>query len=133
MNNKLEDLEQRLRAMSLRPPPASLDTRILRPWRARIIPLAAVAALVVLAVIVTLFLLPSEQRPEQQELAHETDIEQVIAREGISAQLLATAELLAEEPEAYTMGLERFRQIINDYPDTVAATVAMQRLQNVHP
>ena len=111
----------------------SLDTRILRPWRARIIPLAAVAALVVLAVIVTLFLLPSEQRPEQQELAHETDIEQVIAREGISAQLLATAELLAEEPEAYTMGLERFRQIINDYPDTVAATVAMQRLQNVHP
>ena len=115
--------------MSLRQPPASLDTRIIRPRRFRIIPLAAVATLVVAAILVTVLSLPTKQKPGQQELAHETDLEQIIAREGISAQLLATANLLAEQPEGYAMGLERFRQIVDDYPNTQAAIVARQRLQ----
>ena len=133
MNNEIEEIERTLRGMPLRQPPASLDTKIVRPWRFRTISLAAVAASVVVAILVTVLLLPTKHKPGQQELARETDLEQAIDGEGISAQLLATAELLAKEPEGYRMGLERLRQIVDDYPNTSAAILARQRLQNYNP
>ena len=77
----------------------------------------------------------SQFRPSHtfaQKQGAPVEVERHILREGISAQLLATAELLAKEPEGYAMGLERFRQIVDDYPNTSAAILARQHLQNLN-
>ena len=96
--------------------------------------LAAIAAgvLLVLAVGATWRLLfePSTSRRthvigEEEKVA---ELRLKIADSGDAARLLAAAELLSKYPEAESSVEERYRHIVERYPETVAATKAKLKI-----
>jgi len=59
------------------------------------------------------------------------EIRRTIDREAISVQLLAAADMLAEQPGGDTMAEERYRYVADEYADTEAAASARLRLHSL--
>ena len=95
--------------------------------------LAAVAAsiLLILAVSVTWQLLsePSARTHTISEEATVTELRLKIADSSDAARLLAAAELLSKYPEAKSSVKQRYRHIVETYPETAAAAKAKLRIQ----
>ncbi len=94
---------------------------------------AAVAASVLLilgaGVIWRLLSDPSERLDLISEEAKITDLRLKIAESSDAARLLAAAELLSKYPDAKSSVEQRYRHIVETYPDTAAAAEAKLRMQ----
>jgi predicted anti-sigma-YlaC factor YlaD len=94
------------------------------PYRKAI---AIVASILLILSIGTVWRLLSESHNETRKLNEEakiTELKLKIAESSHAAQLLAAAELLSKYPELHGSVEERYRHIIEAYPDTTAAAEA---------
>ena len=67
-------------------------------------------------------------RPKTGELTF-AEIERKITESGSAARLLATAELLSENPGTETIVKQQYRHIVETYPETAAAAKAKLRIK----
>ncbi len=99
-------------------------------------PAAAAGVLLVVACAVLVWRSQSRRTgipgDEQQDMTI-TEIKRLARCEGMSAQLLAAADLLAAQPGGWHMARERYALITRDYPSTQAATQAAARLTHRRP
>jgi len=72
---------------------------------------------------------PTERAGISREQALAVEIKRKIADSGDAARLLAAAELLSKYPEAENSVKERYRHIVETYPETPAAAEARQKIQ----
>jgi len=114
--------------------------RITRPhvvWRSRrrVAALATVAAAAALLAILVLYHRPVPQNPPATVQPFESptvrELELRIARAGIAMQLLAAADILAEQPGGEEFACERYRYVLTVYPDTEAGLESESRLASL--
>jgi len=72
---------------------------------------------------------PTERTGISREQALAVEIKRRISESGDAARLLAAAELLSKYPEAENSVKERYRHIVETYPETNAAAEARQKIQ----
>ena len=72
---------------------------------------------------------PSEPKLIIDEEAKVVELKLKIADSSGAAQLLAAAELLSKYPEAENLVKERYRHIVETYPETAAAAEAKLKIQ----
>ena len=101
------------------------NRRSRRPYL-RIAALAASIALLASASFLWRYMTPSSD-PPTSALAIESDI----ARIGIAAQLLASADLLAEQPGGLAYAREGYRYVATHYSDTEFRDQALTNLQRL--
>jgi len=88
---------------------------------------AAIAAGILL-VVTTSFVWRTLVRPTETEPSL-AEIEREIINEGMSAKLLAVADLLASKPYAKTLIKNQYEYIVDRYPNTNAAATARLKIQ----
>lgn len=100
-------------------------------WSLRKIAAVAASILLVLGVGAVWRMLsrPTEQAGISREQALAVDIKRKIADSGDAARLLAAAELLSRYPKAESSVKQRYRHIVETYPETTAAAEARQKIQ----
>ena len=95
--------------------------------------LAAIAASILLilgaGVMWRLLSEPSERTRVINEEAKVAELRLEIAESGDAARLLAAAELLSKYPEAESSVKQRYRHIVERYPETVAAKKAKLKIK----
>jgi anti-sigma factor RsiW len=100
-------------------------------WRSRR-RVAAIAAAVALLAMIGLYHRtvhqnpPATVQPSRLSTAHELALD--IERAGVAMQLLAAADILAEQPGGEEFACERYRYVLATYPDTEAALQSESRL-----
>jgi len=100
-------------------------------WSLRKIAAIAASILLVLGVGAVWRMLsrPTERTGINREQALAVEIKRKISESGDAARLLAAAELLSKYPEAENSVKERYRHIVEMYPETPAAAKARQKIQ----
>ena len=100
-------------------------------WSLRKIAAVAASILLVLGVGAVRRMLSrqNEQAGISREQALAVEIKRKISESGDAARLLAAAELLSKYPEAENSVKERYRHIVETYPETTAAAEARQKIQ----
>ena len=95
--------------------------------RRRVLRFGAVAASILLVVgLGLIWRMTSEpEKPQTQ-----AQIEQIVMREGIAAQMLAVGDLLAEQPGGREYARERYKEIIKSFSHTVYAEQAKLRIKS---
>jgi hypothetical protein len=109
----------------------SFDKVITQRWPHRK-SLAVAASILLIFAIGTAWRLLSDSTDESNKFNEQAKIAELklkIAEAGHAAQLLAAAELLSKYPESQSLAEERYRRIIDEYPDTAAATEAKLKIQ----
>ena len=103
-----------------------------RAWR-RVAAALALAAGVLLALNV--WRTPPPQRPGAARVTDATDaaLEREIQRAGLGAQMLATADLLAETPGGRDVACERYVEIGTNFANSRAAESAAERHERLCP
>ncbi|MBU0617069.1 MAG: zf-HC2 domain-containing protein [Planctomycetes bacterium] len=108
--------------------------RITRPhaaWRSRRRVAAIAAAAVLLATVGLYHRTVRQDVPaavQRSESPTVRELELQIARAGIAMQLVAAADILAEQPGGGEFACERYRYVVATYPDTEAALQCKSRL-----
>lgn len=100
-------------------------------WRRRLVAAAAAALLVALgAGLLARFALrrPVPTPPVESPVSL-AQLEREVEEEGIAAQYLASADLLAQQSELRDYAFSRYRAIARQYPHTAAGRTARERLQ----
>jgi len=72
---------------------------------------------------------PTERAGISREQALAVEIKRKISESSDAARLLAAAELLSKYPEAEDSVKQRYRHIVETYPETIAAAKARQKIQ----
>ncbi len=72
---------------------------------------------------------PTERTGISREQALAVEIKRKISESGDAARLLAAAELLSKYPESENSVKERYRHIVETYPETPAAAEARQKIK----
>ena len=100
-------------------------------WSYRKIAAVAASILLVLGVGAVWRMLsrPTERTGTSREQALAVEIKRKISESSDAARLLAAAELLSKYPEAENSVKERYRHIVETYPETTAAAEARQKIQ----
>ena len=100
-------------------------------WSFRKVAAAAASILMVLGAGTVWRMLsrPTERAGISQEQALAVEIKRKIAEAGDAARLLAAAELLSRYPKAESSVKQRYRHIVETYPETTAAAEARQKIQ----
>lgn len=100
-------------------------------WSLRKIAAVAASILLVLGVgaVWRMMSRPTERIVISREQALAVEIKRKIADSGDAARLLAAAELLSKYPEAENSVKQRYRHIVETYPETPAAAKARQKIQ----
>jgi anti-sigma factor RsiW len=98
--------------------------KLLRPT------LIAASILLLLAGSLVWHLLPSGHPSSPADAITFAELERTVTRAGVATQLLVAADYLGEQPGGAEVALERYRYIINAYPETKAATEARSRLEH---
>lgn len=100
-------------------------------WSLRKIAAVAASILLVLGVGAVWRMLsrPTERTGISREQALAVEIKRKISESSDAARLLAAAELLSKYPEAENSVKERYRHIVETYPETTAAAKARQKIQ----
>jgi anti-sigma factor RsiW len=100
-------------------------------WSLRKIAAVAAGILLVLSVgaVWRMLSLQPEQADISREQALAVEIKRRISESGDAARLLAAAELLSKYPDAENAVKQRYRQIVETYPETPAAAKARQKIQ----
>lgn len=99
-----------------------------RLGRRRVLRVTAVAASILLVVGLGLFWVMVS---ELGEVETQAQIEQIVMREGIAAQMLAVGDLLAEQPGGREYARERYKEIIKRFSHTVYAEQAKLRIKSL--
>ena len=99
-----------------------------RLQRRRALRFGAVAASILLVVGLGLIwrMVSEPEKPQTQ-----AQIEQMVMREGIAAQMLAVGDLLAKQPEGREYARERYKEIIKSFSHTVYAKQAKLRIKSL--
>ncbi|MHC4213301.1 MAG: anti-sigma factor family protein [Planctomycetota bacterium] len=94
----------------------------------RVLRFGAVAASILLVVgLVLIWRMVSEpERPQTQ-----AQLEQLVMREGLAAQMLAVGDLLAKQPEGREYARERYKEIIQSFSHTAYAEKAKLRIKSL--
>ncbi len=87
---------------------------------------AAAAAILVISATSIIWRTMYRAAPKQPTFA---EIERKITEAGSAAKLLAAADLLGGYSEAETIARQRYRRIVETYPDTTAASKAKLRVE----
>ena len=100
-------------------------------WSLRKIAAVAAGILLVLGVGAVWRMLsrPTERTGISREQALAVEIKRKISESGDAARLLAAAELLSKYPEAENSVKQRYRHIVETYPETPAAAKARQKIK----
>lgn len=100
-------------------------------WSLRKVTAVAAGILLVLGVGAVWRMLsrPAERTGKSREQALAVEIKRKISESGDAARLLAAAELLSKYPEAENSVKERYRHIVETYPETPAAAQARQKIK----
>ena len=100
-------------------------------WSLRKIAAVAAGILLVLGVGAVWRMLsrPTERTGISRDQALAVEIKRRISESGDAARLLAAAELLSKYPEAENSVKERYRHIVETYPETPAAAQARQKIK----
>lgn len=96
--------------------------------RRRAVRVAAVAASILLVVGLGLIwrMVSEPEKPQTQ-----AQLEQIVMREGIAAQMLAVGDLLAKQPGGREYARERYKEIIKSFSQTVYAEQAKLRIKSL--
>ena len=97
-------------------------------------PALIAASLVLLAagaLVLHLLLKPARSIPGRIEELTVADMERAVNRTGLAFQLLAAADLLAEQPGGEAIAQERYLYITTAYPEVEAAAEAKLRLRSL--
>jgi anti-sigma factor RsiW len=99
-----------------------------RLQRRRALRVAAVAASILLVLGLGLIwrMVSEPEKPQTQ-----AQIEQLVMREGIAAQMLAVGDLLAKQPGGREYARERYKEIIRSFSHTVYAEQAKLRIKSL--
>ena len=99
-----------------------------RPQRRRPLRIAAMAASILLLVGLGLIwrMVSESEAPQTQ-----AQLEQIVMREGIAAQMLAVGDLLAKQPGGREYARERYKEIIKSFSHTVYAKQAKLRIKSL--
>ena len=100
-------------------------------WSFRKVAAVAASILMVLGAGAVWLMLsrPTERASISREQALAVEIKRKIADSGDAARLLAAAELLSKYPKAESSVKQRYRHIVETYPETTAAAEARQKIQ----
>jgi anti-sigma factor RsiW len=96
--------------------------------RRRVLRVAAVAVSILLVVGLGLIwrMVSAPEKPQTQ-----AQLEQMVMREGIAAQMLAVGDLLAKQPGGREYARERYKEIIKSFSHTVYAEQAKLRIKSL--
>jgi hypothetical protein len=88
------------------------------------------AAGILLLITISQFIKPLAVRPEEPQRSL-SEITSLVNNSGISAQLLAAAEMLAQNPEGLSQARKQYEYILTYYPDTPSANQARSQLYSL--
>lgn len=132
MNNKDKKIEDMLRRYKLPDAPAELKARIFQPEKKKINQtVLAVAATILIAATITIVwqIKPQPTTPETNNLAL-AQVELSITRAAQAAQLLAVADIFANQAGGQEHAKKLYCEIADSFPDFNAGIQAQFKLKN---